>query len=77
MPAPAAPQPLRSSLLPVLRLWLLALALSALLVVAGHHWPEPLSPDGRLVWALLLMPPGLLALVLWRGGSRDRGESID
>ena len=69
MPSPTGPQPLAVSLFPVLRLWLLALALSGLLVAAGHHWPVSLSPDGRLVWALLLLPPALLALVLWRGGS--------
>ncbi len=84
MSSPASPPSPGVALLPVLRLWLLALGLSALLVMAGRHWPAPLSPDGRLVWALLLLPPALLALVLWRGArpaaagpDRDRGESID
>ena len=84
MPSPALPSSPGAALLPVLRLWLLALALSALLVAAGRHWPEPLQPDGRLVWPLLLLPPALLAFALWRGAppaaarsDRDRGESID
>jgi len=44
-------------------LWLLALAGSAALVLAGRRWPEPLVPHGPLVWLLLLLPP--LATLLW------------
>lgn len=69
--------------------WLLALLLSAGLVAAGRHWPEPLLEQpwlaGRpvllltLVAALVLLPPALLALVLIRALLRhpDRGESSD
>ena len=61
----------------VLRLWALALALSAVLVAAGERWPEPLQPRGDVIAVLLLALP--LAMVLWLLGRwrLDRGESID
>ncbi|MEB3319389.1 MAG: hypothetical protein VKI63_00420 [Cyanobium sp.] len=58
----------------VLWLWTLALLLSALLVAAGRRWPQPLVPDPRAVWALVLGLPLLVALRLVVG---DRGESGD
>jgi hypothetical protein len=73
----------------VLRLWALALAISAGLVAAGLRWPQPLQPRGDVVALLLLGPPLVMALWLlsrWRldpaGASGkevdpDRGESID
>jgi hypothetical protein len=66
----------------VLRLWALALALSAALVAAGERWPEPLVPAGGAIAALLLGPPLLMTLWLlrrWRlqSGDPDRGESSD
>ena len=69
--------------------WLLALLLSALLVAAGRHWPDPLlqqhwaqaAPDRAALLALLLvlLPPVLFAVVLVIRMRRhlDRGESID
>lgn len=45
-------------------LWLLALALSAALVAAGHRWPDPLVPTSGSVWILLLAPPVVMALAL-------------
>jgi hypothetical protein len=66
----------------VLRLWALALALSALLAAAGERWPAPLAPDARLVGGLVLGPPLLMALWLaatWHldpePPAGDRGES--
>lgn len=61
----------------VLRLWALALALSAVLVAAGERWPEPLQPRGDVIAVLLLALP--LAMVLWLLGRwrLDRGESTD
>jgi hypothetical protein len=38
--------------------------MSAALVAAGARWPEPLSISPPLVWALLLVPPALMALLL-------------
>lgn len=73
----------------VLRLWALALAISAGLVAAGLRWPQPLQPRGEVVALLLLGPPLLMALWLlsrWRldaagtagqGAHPDRGESTD
>jgi hypothetical protein len=66
----------------VLRLWALALALSAALVAAGERWPEPLVPRGGAIGALLLGPPLLMTLWLlrrWRlqSGDPDRGESSE
>ena len=69
--------------------WLAALALSALLVGAGARWPIPLlqqawaqADPGRavlLALALVLVPPGLMAalLIVRMVRHRDRGESID
>jgi hypothetical protein len=61
----------------VLRLWALALALSAVLVAAGERWPEPLQPRGDVIAVLLCALP--LVMVLWLLGRwrLDRGESID
>jgi hypothetical protein len=68
----------------VLALWALALALSAVLAAAAARWPAPLALDGRLVFALVLGPPLLMALWLaasWRlepaRPTADRGESGD
>ena len=58
----------------VVWLWMLALLLSALLVAAGQHWPQPLEPEPLAVWALVLGLPLLMALRLLIG---DRGESSD
>ena len=69
--------------------WLAALALSALLVGAGARWPIPLlqqawaqvdpSRAALLALALVLVPPGLMAalLIVRMVRHRDRGESID
>ncbi len=63
-PSPArGKSPLRS----LLGIWALALALSTVLVVAGQHWPQPLVPDSRWVWGLVLGPPLLMALWLLSG----------
>ena len=44
-------------------LWFLALGLSAALVGAGRHWPDPLTLASGPIWTLLLLPP--LAVALW------------
>jgi hypothetical protein len=69
---------------PLLPVWALALGLSAAVVAAGVRWPQPLTPDGGTVWALVLGLPLLMGLALvasgWFGapaGDRDRGESGD
>jgi hypothetical protein len=85
MPEPLSPPPASGRVLrSVLGLWALALGLSAALAAAGARWPAPLALDGRLVWALVLGPPLLMALWLaasWRLPqdpiSGDRGESGD
>ena len=75
----------------VVRLWALALAISAVLAAAGERWPAPLPLQPSLVWGLVWLTPlgmGLWLLVRWRlsGGSGvpdpgapapDRGESSD
>ncbi|MFM9109619.1 MAG: hypothetical protein ACKOPN_03290 [Prochlorococcaceae cyanobacterium] len=48
----------------ILSLWLLALALSALLVVAGERWPDPLPIQFPVVALLLLLPSALIGLWL-------------
>ena len=53
----------------VLRVWSLALALSAVLAAAAERWPEPLPIHVAVVWALVLLPPLLMALVLLAGWS--------
>lgn len=53
----------------LLRSWALALAVSAALVAAGDHWPQPLAIRPALVWSLVLVPPALMVVVLllrWR-----------
>lgn len=45
----------------IARLWALALALSALMAAAGERWPQPLPPRADLAWALVLVPPLLMA----------------
>jgi hypothetical protein len=67
----------KSFLRSVLPLWLLALGVSAALVASGQHWPEPLGVQPVLVWGLVLVPPGLMALWLvaqWR--TPGEGESL-
>ena len=61
----------------VLPLWFLALAVSAALVASGQHWPQTLVVKPALVWGLVLVPPGLMALWLvaqWR--TPGEGESL-
>lgn len=60
--------------------WGAALLLSALLVMAGQRWPEPLTIRPLLLWSLLLGPPGLLALWLasrWRRCGDEEGQSSE
>ena len=67
----------KSFLRSVLPLWLLALGVSAALVTSGQHWPETLVVQPVLVWGLVLVPPGLMALWLvaqWR--TPGEGESL-
>lgn len=74
--APMASSPLTG----VLRLWSLALAISALLAAAGQRWPAPLPVQPALVWLLVLVPPlavGLWLLARWSLPDPDRGESTD
>jgi len=65
--------------LAVLRVWSLGLALSALLAAAGERWPEPLPIRPALVWALVLLPPLAMVLVLVAGWGLppQGGESSD
>ena len=61
----------------VLPLLLLALGVSAALVASGQHWPQTLVVQPVLVWGLVLVPPGLMALWLvaqWR--TPGEGESL-
>jgi ABC-type molybdate transport system permease subunit len=69
-----------STLTAVLRLWSLALAISALLAAAGQRWPDPLPVQPALVWLLVLLPPlvvGLWLLTRWSLPDPDRGESSE
>ncbi|MFM7312694.1 MAG: hypothetical protein ACKO0M_05930 [Cyanobium sp.] len=65
----------------VLRVWSLALALSAALAAAGERWPDTLPIRPAAIWALVLLPPLLMVLVLVSGWSlpgaatRQGGES--
>ena len=62
----------------LLRSWALALAASVVLAAAGERWPLPLSPDGAVVWALLLLPTLALAgLLLARWSLADPQPSGD
>ena len=68
----------------VLRVWVLALALSAAVVAAGARWPQPLTPDSRWLGVLVLGVPLLMGLALlsrWAPPApppdRGRGESGD
>ena len=63
MPNPA------SKIRQIALLWFLALGLSAALVGAGRHWPDPLSPTSGPIWTLLLLPPFAMALWLLAGWS--------
>jgi hypothetical protein len=47
----------------LLRLWALALMLSAGLAAAGERWPEPLAPRPLVVLALVLGLP--VAVLVW------------
>lgn len=47
----------------VLRLWALALMLSAALAAAGERWPAPLVPQPLLVFALVLGLP--VVMLVW------------
>jgi ABC-type molybdate transport system permease subunit len=69
-----------STLTGVLRLWSLALAISALLAAAGQRWPDPLPVQPALVWLLVLLPPlvvGLWLLTRWSLPDPDKGESSE
>ena len=69
-----------SPLAGVLRLWSLALALSAVLAAAGERWPAPLPVQPGVVALLLAVPPllvGLWLLARWRLPDPGRGESSD
>ena len=47
-------------------LWILALALSAVLVLAGRLWPAALTARADLALLLVLLPPLGMVLVVWR-----------
>lgn len=67
-----------SPLVGVLRVWALALAISAALVAAGERWPQPLPLQQGVVWLLVGLPPllvGLWLLTHWSVPHPDRGES--
>jgi hypothetical protein len=55
---------------PILILWLLALALSALLVSAGGRWPAPLPIQPLPVALLVVVPPLLMVGWLLQGWRR-------
>lgn len=70
-------RPLGAKGLQLLLTWGAALALSALLVWCGRHWPLPLLEQSwalrwpelpfQIALALVLLPPLLLGLLLLRG----------
>ena len=67
-----------SPLAGVLRVWALALAISAALAAAGERWPQPLPLQQGVVWLLVGLPPllvGLWLLTHWSPPDPDRGES--
>ena len=47
-------------------LWIMALALSAVLVLAGRLWPAALTARADLALLLVLLPPVGMALLVWR-----------
>jgi hypothetical protein len=59
----------------VLRVWSLALALSAVLAASAERWPGPLPIRPGLVWALVVVPPLLMVLALVAGWSLPPGEA--
>jgi ABC-type molybdate transport system permease subunit len=62
----------------VLKVWALALAISAVLAAAGERWPQPLPLQQAVVWLLVGLPPlvmGLWLLTHWSLPDPDRGES--
>lgn len=64
----------------VIRLWALALMLSAVLVAAGQRWSQPLHPEPLLAWLLVLGLPLVVALWLgfnWRLPAGQGGESLN
>mgnify|MGYP003346759982 CR=1 len=63
----------------VLRLWSLGLALSTALAAAGERWPDSLPIHPAVVWALVLLPPLAMVLVLAAGWAlpHQGGESSD
>lgn len=61
----------------VLRVWSLALALSAVLAAAAERWPEPLPIRPAVVWALVLLPPLAMALLLLAGWSLPPRQPIE
>ena len=68
--------PLRAGkLVSLLLVWGLALMISALLVLAGQHWPEPLVPTSARVWVPVLSPPLLMGL--WIAGRWDRVQALE
>lgn len=61
----------------MLRVWSLALVLSTVLAAAAERWPEPLEIRPGLVWALVLLPPLLMALVLLAGWSLPGPQPVE
>ena len=67
-----------SPLAGVVKVWALALAISAALAAAGERWPQPLPLQQGVVWLLVGLQPllvGLWLLTHWAVTDPDRGES--